>query len=268
VANAGLGIRNYGEGLEVEGNEEIDGSGPGGQRLTLNAPVPEPVFASTDREFPTFNLGIPDKVRYEEFARDFSAMSAKGEVPALIVIRLPGDHTAEPRPADGYPDRGSYVADNDLALGKIVDLVSHSAVWKDSAMFVLEDDAQGGVDHVDAHRSVMLAISPYVRRGMISHRHSSMGSLQKTAYALLGIGPLNLEDALAGDLGGMFQSAPDLTPYEAVAADAKMFNPSKARVARPKSEREAEALLECDDPREMAAEHRREARRAGHAGER
>jgi hypothetical protein len=222
--------------------------------------VPNPVFTSTDRNFPTFNLGIPDQYRYEEFARDFSSLLKSGAVPSLVVIRLPGDHTAEPRPADGYPDRGSYVADNDLALGKIVDLLSHSAIWKDSAMFVMEDDAQGGVDHVDAHRSVLLAMSPYIRRGVISHRHSSMGSIQKTAYELLGLGPLNLEDALAADLSDMFTTTPDLTPYTAVPADARIFDPAKARVARPKNAREAKELLDCDDPKEIEAGSRREAR--------
>lgn len=262
VADAGLSLRNYGEGLEIEGSKEIDGSAPTGQRLLLNAPVPQPVFTSTDRQFPTFNMGIPDQVRFAEFARDFTALLARGEAPALIVIRLPADHTAEPRPQDGYPDRASFVADNDLALGKIVDLVSHSAVWNDNAMFVIEDDPQGGVDHVDAHRSIMLAVSPYLRRGALSHRHSSMGSLQKTAYELLGLGPLNLEDALAADLSDLFQATPDPEPYTAIAPDPRVFDPEKARTARPKNAREARALLLSDDSTEIAAEFRRAAKRS------
>ena len=76
---------------------------PEGQRLFLNSPLPEPVFEATDRRYPTFNLGIPDQFRFEEFARDFTRKLAAGKVPALIVIRLPNDHTMEPRPADGYP---------------------------------------------------------------------------------------------------------------------------------------------------------------------
>lgn len=251
IAGAGLAIRNYGEGLEVEGSEEIAGAEPEGQRLVLNAPVPMPVFASTDRSYPTFNLGIPDQYRYEEFARDFRDLLAKGNVPRLVVIRLPGDHTARPRPLDGYPDTASYVADNDLALGKIVDLVSHSAIWKDTAMLVVEDDAQGGVDHVDAHRSVMLAISPWVRPGIISHRHTSMGSLQKTMYELLGLGPLNLEDALAADLSDMFTDTPALRPFTAVPSDARIFEPARARVARPKGAEQARELLDMDDPEKM-----------------
>jgi YVTN family beta-propeller protein len=262
IADAGLSIRNYGEGLELEGGDELEGSEPSGQRMVLNAPLPQPVFTSTDRNFPTFNLGIPDQFRYEEFARDFGRILSAGDVPSLIVIRLPCDHTAGPRARDGYPDRASYVADNDLALGKIVDFLSHSAIWKDSAVFVTEDDAQGGVDHVDAHRSVLLAMSPYIREGYVSHRHSSMASIQKTMYELLGAGPLNLEDRLSADLSDLFMATPDLTPYAAVAADPRVFDPAKARLARPKNAEQARELLDCDDPKEIEAEFRREARKS------
>ncbi len=267
IADSGLPIRNYGEGLEVEGGQEIDGTAPTGQRMVLNSPVPNPVFASTDRNFPTFNLGIPDQFRFEEFAKDFTEMLAKGDAPSLIVIRLPGDHTASPRASDGYPDRGSYVADNDLALGKIIEFLSHSAIWKDSAVFASEDDAQGGVDHVDAHRSVLIVASPYNRRGLISHRHTSMGSILKTTYELLGLGPLNLEDRLAADLSDMFTTTPDLAPYTAVAPDVRIFDPLKARIARPKNAEQAKELLDMDDPEEIAAEARREAKAARKAAQ-
>ncbi len=253
IADAGLPLRNYGEGLEIEGAQEMDGAAPEGQRLLLNAPVPEPIFTSTDRAYPTFNLGIPDQYRYEEFARDFGAVLKSGTVPALVVIRLPNDHTASPRPGDGYPDVSSYVADNDLALGRIVQLVSHSDIWKDSALLVAEDDAQGNVDHVDAHRSVMLAISPWVKPGMVSHRHVSMGSLQKTAYELLGLGPLNLEDALAADLGDMFTTTPDLRPFTALPEDKRIFDPARARLARPRNAEQARELQDMDDPEEIEA---------------
>jgi len=122
IANSGkgsAGILNYGEGLEIEGSNEMDGTAPEGQRQFLNAPLPRPVFESSDRRFPTFNLGIPDQFRASEFERDFRRRLAAGNVPALIVIRLPNDHTMDPRPEDGYPYRASYIADNDLALGRI-----------------------------------------------------------------------------------------------------------------------------------------------------
>src|SRR6185295_2506111 len=107
--------------------------------------------------------------------------------------------------------------------------------WRDSAVFVFEDDSQGGVDHVDAHRSPLLVMSPYVKRGVISHRHTSMPSVQKTIYELLGLGSLNLEDALAADLGDMFTDTRDLEPYTAEAVDARVFDPAKARFAHPKN---------------------------------
>ena len=189
---SGPGILNYGEGLEVEGNDELAGAEPEGQRLLLNSPVPRPVFEATDRRFPTFNLGIPDQFRVAEFERDFRRRLAVETIPGLIVIRLPNDHTAEPRPNDGYPYRASYVADNDLALGRMIAFLSKTPIWKDSAVFVTEDEAQGGVDHVDAHRSILLVASPWVKPGFVAHRHSSMGSIIKTIDELLGLGPLNL----------------------------------------------------------------------------
>ena len=248
------GVLNYGEGLEIEGNDERAGAEPVGQRLLLNAPVPTPVFESTDRRFPTFNLGIPDQMRVSEFEQDFNRRLATGKVPGLIVIRLPNDHTAEPRPADGYPYRASYVADNDLALGRIVEFLSKTSIWEDSALFVTEDDAQGGVDHVDAHRSILLVASPWVKRGVVAHGHSSMGSIIKTIDELLGLGPLNLEDALAGDLAEMFDTVPHVEPFKAAPADPRIFVPAKAKVARPKTKKEAAELRDMDDAEEIRGE--------------
>ena len=128
VVADGKGVLNYGEGLEVEGNGELEGSEPEGQRLFLNSPLPKPVFEFTDRHYPTFNLGIPDQFRASEFERDFRLKLAAGKVPALIVIRLPNDHTSDPRPDDGYPYRASFVADNDLALGRIVEFLSKTSI--------------------------------------------------------------------------------------------------------------------------------------------
>jgi YVTN family beta-propeller protein len=247
LANSGLGILNYGEGLEVEGNAEMDGTEPEGQRLFLNSPVPKPVFEHSDRRFPTFNLGIPDQFRFEEFKRDFSKRLAQGNVPGLIVIRLCNDHTADPRPADGYPYRASYVADNDLALGRIVAYLSTTSIWKDSALFVTEDDAQDGIDHVDAHRSILAIASPWVTPGSVSHQHSSMGSITRTINELLGLSPMNLEDALAGDLTGIFAGKPDMTPFVSLPSDKRVFDPAVAKIARPKTKQEAAALRDMDD---------------------
>jgi hypothetical protein len=249
--NASRGILNYGEGIEGEGSDEMDGAAPEGQRLFLNAPLPMPVFEASDRRYPTFNLGIPDQFRAGEFERDFRLRIAAGTVPALIVIRLPNDHTADPRPGDGYPYRASYVADNDLALGRIIAFLSKTSIWKDSAVFVTEDDAQGGVDHVDAHRSVLMIASPWVKPGAIGHQHTSMGSITRTIDELLGLGPLNLEDALAAEIGGIFDDHPHLQPFAAVPSDARVFVPAKARFARPKTKEQAAALHDMDDADEI-----------------
>ncbi len=255
IANSykpGRGILNYGESLEVEGNDERDGTFPEGQRLYLNSPIPRPVFESTDRNFPTFNLGIPDQLRFEEFRKDLSARIAKNDVPALIIIRLPNDHTTRARPEDGYPFRASYVADNDLALGKIVAWLSTTSIWRDSALFVTEDDAQGGVDHVDAHRSILGIASPWLKPGSISHSHTDFGSITRTIDGLLGLGPMNLEDALAGSITGIFDTTPHMEPFTAVPVDPRLFVPENARIAKPKTKREAAELLDMDDAGEIS----------------
>jgi hypothetical protein len=254
TAASGKGVLNYGEGLEIEGNAELEGSEPEGQRLFLNAPLPRPVFEFTDRHYPTFNLGIPDQFRADEFERDFRLKLAAGKVPALIVIRLPNDHTSDPRPADGYPYRASFVADNDLALGRIVDFLSKTSIWKDSALFVTEDDSQSGVDHVDAHRSILLVASPWVEPGSVSHVHTSMGSITRTIDELLGLGPLDLEDALAGNITGIFDSEPHSEPFAALPSDPRIFEPGKARFAKPKTKQEAATLHDVDDPDKIREE--------------
>ena len=264
VANSGKRILNYGEGLELEGSDEVEGLLPGGQRLLLNSPLPKPVFESSDRRYPTFNLGIPDQYRADEFERDFQRRLAHNNIPALIVIRLPNDHTAEIRPADGYPYRASYVADNDLALGRIIEFLAHTSIWKDSAMFVTEDDAQGGVDHVDAHRSILVVASPWVHPGAVSHRHTSMGSIVRTIDEILGLGPMNLEDALASDMTDIFDSSAHPSPFNLQQPDPRVFIAAKAHIAHPKTKAEAAAFRNMDDPDDIrprveATAHKRRA---------
>jgi DNA-binding beta-propeller fold protein YncE len=222
-------FRNYGEGLEVAGYDEGIGDQPTGIREATNMPMPEALFENTSRDYATFNTNISDQYRFGQFEREFHIRYASGKepLPQFIFIWLPNDHTAEPRPPDGYPYRASYVADNDLALGKLVQLFSHSAFWKDMAIFVTEDDAQSGVDHVDAHRSVLMVISPYARRDYVSHTHTSIASILKTFDLTLHMGYLNQFDAAATDLADFFTDQPDFTPYDAVPSDLRIFNPAK-----------------------------------------
>jgi hypothetical protein len=190
----------------------------------------QPLFENSSRSYASFNTNISDQFRFEQFKREFDLRYASGKqpLPRFIYIWLPNDHTASPRPEDGYAYTASYVADNDLALGKLVELFSHSPFWKDMAIFVTEDDAQDGRDHVDAHRSLLMVISPYARRG-VSHVHTSMESILKTFFLVLGLPPLNQYDAAATDLSDMFTEKPDFTPYTALPSDTRIFDPAKVR---------------------------------------
>ena len=220
-------FRNYGEGLSGEIEE---GYKPTGLRLGINLPMPGPLYANTSRTYPMFNTSIPDQYRFEQFKKEFEERFVSGQqpLPQFIYIWLPNDHTAKPRPEDGYAYRASYVADNDLALGKLIDLFSHRKFWPEMAVFITEDDAQNGHDHVDAHRSVLLVVSPFSRRG-VSHTHTSMLSILKTLERILGLPPLNQYDAAATDLADCFTDVPDVSPYVALPSDTHVFDPGKAR---------------------------------------
>jgi hypothetical protein len=194
-------------------------------------PMAEALFENTSRDYASFNTNISDQYRFGQFEREFQIRYASGKepLPQFIYIWLPNDHTADPRPADGYPYRASYVADNDLALGKLVDLFSHSPFWKDMAIFVTEDDAQSGRDHVDAHRSVLMVISPFAKQNYVSHAHTSIASILKTFDLTFHLGFLNQFDAVATDLSDFFAAQPDFTPYEVLPSDKRIFDPAKVR---------------------------------------
>ena len=120
------------------------------------------------------------------------------------------------------------MADNDLAVGRIVEFLSHTPYWKNMAIVITEDDAQNGVDHVDAHRSVLMVISPYAKRNYVGKTHYSFGSIFKTFWNILGLPYLNQYDAGATDLSDMFTGKPDFTPYVALPSDPRVFDPQKA----------------------------------------
>jgi hypothetical protein len=222
-------FRNYGEGFEFSGTDESEGMKPTGARVPVNIPMPEPLFLNTSRLYPSFNMTIPDQYRADVFLKDLEQWSAgKDSMPRFIFLLLPNDHGTQPRHDRGYPWLESYMADNDLALGRVVEGLSRSPFWKQMAVFVTEDDAQAGRDHVDAHRSLCLAISPYAKRGYVSRRHLSIASITKTIYRLLGLPYLHMYDAAASDLADLFTATPDFEPYAAVAADPRIFDPAKA----------------------------------------
>ena len=242
----GISFRNFGEGFELAGNDEGEGLKPTGARLLTNVPMPDPLYRNTSREYPGFNMNVPDQFRATQFIREIGERYGEGKaaLPQLLFIHLPNDHMAKPRPKDGYPYRESFVADNDYALGRIVDFLSHSPWWKEMAIFITEDDAQGGRDHIDSHRTVLLCVSPYAKKNYVSHVNSSFPGMLKTVFRLLGIPPLNLFDATASDLSDCFTSTPDFTPYTALPSDSRLFDPAKAREPL-----DPEPSPRMDDPR-------------------
>jgi DNA-binding beta-propeller fold protein YncE len=249
-------FRNYGEALELADDDEDAGLEPTGVREVVNMPLPEALFENTSRSYPTFNTNISDQYRFQQFKKEWDERYANGHdpLPQFVFIWLPDDHTANPRPADGYPYRASYVADNDYALGKLVQLISHSQYWTDTAIFVTEDDAQSGTDHVDAHRSLLLVISPYSHRG-VSHVHTSIASILKTFDLIFGLPYINQYDAAATDLSDSFAEHPDFTPYEALTPDLRVFDPSKVVEKGLEPGTTSEPL---DDPARMRREIREE----------
>jgi YVTN family beta-propeller protein len=226
----GIPFYNFGFTTEQEGSVSDSTMKVAGEVYTVNYPLPAPMFANTSRTFPTYNMAIPDQYRADVFIKEFSEkfLGQGKTMPRFLPLMLPNDHGAGERPAAGYPFRESYMADNDLAVGRVVEFLSRTPYWKNMAIFVTEDDAQGGIDHVDAHRSILQVYSPYAKKNFVSHRHYSFGSLFKTFWNLLGIPYLNQYDAGANDLSDFFTDQPDFTPYSAVPVDPRVFDPKKA----------------------------------------
>jgi hypothetical protein len=152
--------------------------------------------------------------REPEWEREFNQFVANGKLPGLEIVYFPNDHNAGTYPGTATPQ--SYMADNDLALGRMVDVVSHSPYWASTAIVVLEDDAQDGPDHVDAHRSIALVISPHTQTGKLdSTRYDTAGALA-TVEELLGLPPMSIFDARANRMWPSFARTPNMRPYDAI----------------------------------------------------
>jgi hypothetical protein len=175
-------------------------------------------------------MAIPDQFRVDVFKKEFTEkwMGAGKTLPQMLTVILPNDHGAGDRPNAGFPFRESYMSDNDLALGRIVEFLSNTPYWKNMAIVITEDDSQDGRDHVDAHRSVLMVVSPYAKKNHVGHQHYSFGSIFKTFWNILGIPYLNQYDAAATDLADLFTNEPDFTPYQAYPVDPRVFDPTKA----------------------------------------
>jgi DNA-binding beta-propeller fold protein YncE len=168
----------------------------------------------TADRYPGFVMSIPDTVRANLFADSVASWDRQGRFPDLVILYLPRDHTLGRR-AD-QPTPRAMVADNDLAMGRVVDRLSRSAFWSSLALFAIEDDAQNGPDHVDAHRSVLLVASPYARRSAVDSTFYTTSSVLRTIGVLLGLPPLSQYDAGATPLWAAFTARPDVAPFAAV----------------------------------------------------
>ncbi|MBB2144403.1 beta-propeller fold lactonase family protein [Pedobacter sp. LMG 31464] len=160
---------------------------------------------------PGFNLDITDQVRVDAWQHDFDSLLVAGTVPQFNTLRISNDHTSGQKKGKISPQ--AAVADNDLAVGRILEHLSHSSVWKESVVFILEDDAQNGPDHVDAHRSPAYVIGPYVKRNTPVHTMYSTSGFLRTMELILGLPPMSQYDAAAMPLFECFTSTPNFTPY-------------------------------------------------------
>ena len=222
-------------------------------------PMQKALWPRTSHNYAGFNTNIPDQFRMEQFESEFTKLWLKGKkkMPSLITMQVPNDHTAGPRPEDGYPYHHSYVADNDIAVGRIMHFLSRTPYWKNMLVIVTEDDPQGGVDHIDAHRSILLMAGPYVKRGYASHTHANFGSILKTVYNILGVPYVNQYDATASLLQDFFTNKPDYTPYTFVFPSKSVFDPqvSMKRYNRSIDWRKVEKGPEMDDEDDMKKGH-------------
>jgi DNA-binding beta-propeller fold protein YncE len=224
VQRKGLTFRNYGEFVISERADPDDVLPPGYRG-------DKPFLAShTNPAYPGFDLSIPDQHRADVWLAEFAEFTKRGVLPALEIIRLPNDHTAGARA--GAPTPQAYAADNDLALGRIVDALSHSPFWKSTVVFVLEDDAQNGPDHVDSHRSPVLIISPYSRAGVV-HRFANTTDVIRTMEEILGLDALSQFDYFGRPLRDIWSATPDLTPWSVLTpkVDLNAKNPANTRGA-------------------------------------
>ena len=212
LANANVSFRNY--GFYVNGS-------------TGNFAAADPKLnANTNHSFRGFDLGCADSAgsftqaatcgtpRVDEWLKEFNGYVASNSMPTMEFVRLGNDHTQGTKV--GAPTPKAYVADNDLALGRLVDAVSHSKYWNETAIMVTEDDAQNGPDHVDAHRTVAEVISPYTRTGRVDSTFYSTSSMLHTIELLVGIKPMTQFDTFAAPMFGAFSPRPNNQPYNAI----------------------------------------------------
>lgn len=174
------------------------------------------------------DAGIRDVDRAAQFIHEIQKryIDASEDLPRLLFIHLPGDAMAAARPESGYPYRESFIADNDLALGRILEFLSGTKWWGQMAVFATENDTRGGVDHIDARRTVLLCAGPWCKRDYVLHANTGFPGLLKTIFGLLHAPPQTLQEAAASSLAGGFAAVPDPAGYRALPVDKRIFDPN------------------------------------------
>ncbi len=186
----------------------------------ITAPL-APLNRVLAKNYPSYSQAIPDVVRTQIFVKDVAQWVKDGAMPNLVIVQLPCDHTRGATPEQSSPQ--AHLADNDLALGQMVEALTRTPFWPRMTIFVVEDDAQNGVDHVDGHRTVALAISPYVRRGAVDSTFYAHQSMVKTIELMLGLPTMSLFDLIATDMRASFTTTADTRPYTAVQPQQSLF---------------------------------------------
>ena len=221
---------NFGEANETAHVREIWSDTATGAGHGVMVPMQKALYSRTSHNYAGYNTNIPDQFRMNQFEDEFTKMwlTGKAKMPSLVTVQIPNDHTSDPRPEDGYFSRASFVADNDLAVGRIMHFLSRTPYWKNMLVIITEDDPQGGVDHIDAHRSVLMLASPYIKRGYVSNTHANFGSILKTIYNILHVPYVNQYDVTASLLQDFFTTKPDFRPYTMEMNDPRVFDVEKA----------------------------------------
>ncbi|MCF6333545.1 MAG: hypothetical protein L3J11_09705 [Draconibacterium sp.] len=189
-------------------------------------PMQNALFIRTSHNYAGFNMSIPDQYRMDQFETEFTKKWIDGndEMPPLVTMMIPNDHGTSPDPEQGYPYRQSYMVDNDLAVGRVLHFLSRTKYWKDMLVIITEDDPQGGVDHIDAHRSILMMAGPYVKKGYVSHTHANFGAILKTIYNILNVPYVNHFDLTGSLLQDFFTDKPDFTPYTLERHDDRIYD--------------------------------------------
>jgi YVTN family beta-propeller protein len=196
-----------------------------------------------------FPITVPDIYRADQFIGELKRFESEGKLPNLMIMLLPNDHTSGTKPGMPTPDASG--ADNDLALGQVVEAVTHSKFWKDTAIFVVQDDPQNGFDHIDGHRTVAMVISPYTPRHAVDSTNYNQTSMVRTIELILGLPPMNQLDASATPMTGCFGAQANLEPYVAVKNNVPLdrLNPPMETIRDPRQRHWAEVSvgLRLDD---------------------